>query len=111
MFEVLPIIVFNTITALLHGGLIVAGFAILKRITSWAVVLLLAIGMAVSSVALSFAGFLLQGWEQASRMLLPGGDMFATVGLPTVLSATLSMLIIFTAAYGLFVQPGNEKNV
>jgi hypothetical protein len=109
--EALPAIFFNILTAILHGGLIVAGFAILKQIKSWLLVVLLALGMALFSIAMSFAAFLFQGWERASQMIVPGGELFAAIGLPMIFNALISMLIVTSAAYAFFVEPGNRKNV
>lgn len=111
MIEALPVILVNILTAVLHGGLIVAGFAILKQIKSWILVLVLSLGMALFSIAMSFGAFLLQGWERASQMIIPGGDLFAVVALPMIFNALISMMIIMTAAYAFFVEPGNKNNV
>jgi hypothetical protein len=111
MLEVLPAIFFNTLTAVLHAALIVIGFAILKHIKSWWLVVLLSLGLAVFSVAFSFAAFLVQGWERASQLVVPGGELFAAVGLPIIISALISILITLSAAYAFFVEPGIKKNV
>jgi hypothetical protein len=111
MIEALPALAFSTLTAVLHGGLMVAGFAILKQIKSWALVVLLALGMAAISIAMSTAAILLQGWERASQIILPSGELFAAIALPMIVNALVSMLIIITAAYAFFVEPGNTKNV
>jgi hypothetical protein len=111
MTDALAAIMFNILVAVLHGGLIVAGFAILKQIKSWLLVLVLSLGMALFSILMSFAAYLLQGWERASQMIVPGGELFAVVALPMMFNALISMLIIMTAAYALLVEPGNRKNV
>jgi hypothetical protein len=111
MIEALPVVLVNILTAVLHGGLIVAGFAILKQLKSWILVLVLSLCMALFSIVMSFGAFLLQGWERASQMIVPGGELFAVVALPMIVNALISMLIIMTAAYALLVEPGNRKNV
>jgi hypothetical protein len=110
MADAFPVILVSIFNAVLHGGIYVVGFAILKSIRNWGLVVLLALGMATLSVAATFSTLMFQGWERASQMIVPGGELFAAVGLPMVITATVSMLIILTAAYGLFVEPGKHKN-
>jgi hypothetical protein len=111
MIEALPTILVQVFMTLFHGGLIVAGFAILRVIKSWPIVLLLALGLSVFSLCLTAVGFLLQGWDQASKFLLPGGDFFAVHTVPIIIGSLVTHLMIMSAAYAFFVEPGNRKNV
>jgi hypothetical protein len=111
MLEALPAILVQMFMAILHGGLTVAGFAILRVIKSWPVVFLLSLGLSVFSLCLTAAGFLLQGWDQASKFLLPDGDFFAVHTVPIIIASVLTNLMIMSAAYAFFVEPGNRKNV
>lgn len=110
MTDALPVILVSILNAVLHGGLCVVGFAFLKSMKNWAFVILLALCMAALSIASSFSTLMFQGWGRASQMIVPGGDLFAVVGLPMVVTATVTMLIIMSAAYALFVEPGKHKN-
>jgi hypothetical protein len=111
MFEALPAILVQVFMTLLHGGVTVAGFAVLRVIKSWPIVWLLALGLSIFSLLFTAFSFLMQGWDQASKFLLPGGDLFFFHTLPIVIGSVLANLMIMSAAYAFFVEPGNRKNV
>jgi hypothetical protein len=111
MFAALPIVAVNVVSAVFHGLLLLAGFAILKKIKSWPRVFILALGLAIVSIALSLVGILLQGWERASTIIVPGGELFAFISLPIIINAVITMTITMAAVYGLFVVSGKYKSV
>jgi hypothetical protein len=110
-FEALPAIIVQVIMSLLHAGVTVAGFAILRAIRSWPIVFVLALGLSALSLALTAGGFLMQGWEQASKFLLPSGELFAFHTLPIAIGSILTNVLVMSAAYAFFVEPGNRKHV
>jgi hypothetical protein len=109
MNPALPVIFVTILSAGFYGLLLLAGFAILKQIKSWPLVFVLAFGMATVSIAMSSMAYLLQGWERAAAMFIPGGEYFAVVGLPMMINAVITMTIIMASAYGLFVASGKQR--
>jgi hypothetical protein len=111
MADALPIFVFNFISSIFHGLIFVLGFVLLKYAKNWLSVLGLVLGVIAVSVCLTLATFFFQGAERAWSMMVPGGEMFAVMGLPVIISAVISTMMIMFSAYILFVEPGNQKNV
>ncbi len=111
MVDAFPIVVFNVLSSLFHGLLFVVGFILLKHAKNWLSVLGLVLALITTNVLLTFATFFLQGSERAWSMMSPGGEMFAIMGLPVIISAAISTMMIMFSAYILFVEPGNQKNV
>jgi hypothetical protein len=109
--EALVPLAVTSVMALIHAAIVVAGIMLVKSARSWAVVFLIAAGVIIFSVALSSAGFLLQGSERAASILLPGGEMFPFVFMPIVINAVISTVTIMCVVYSLFVEPGNQKHV
>ncbi len=109
--DALPSILFSAFTSIIYSGLMIAGLMLVKSAKSWAHVAATALGVAAFVLAMNFGTHLLQGWERAKSMMLPGGEMFSFIGLPIVINSFITITALFCAVYGLFVLPGREKNV
>jgi hypothetical protein len=108
--ESLPNLLLNVASFAVHAGVFIVGLMLLQRVKSWGAAVGIASGVIVVNVLLSLATYLLQGWERASQLILPSGDMFPFVTLPMILGTAISTLMTMLAVYGLFVEP-RKKHV
>lgn len=99
------------VMALIHGAFLLVALILVKVASSWLIAAAITFGLCVFSIGLTAAGFLLQGLERASSILLPSGEMFAFVFLPTIVSTVIFSVVTIFTTYGLFVAPGAQKHV
>jgi hypothetical protein len=108
LLETLPFLMSQFVGTAIHAGVFIIGLMLLKQASGWGVVAAIAVGVALLNSALTMVSYLLQGWERASQMILPSGDMFAFVTLPMAIGTVIFTLMTMFAAYGLFVEPGKK---
>jgi hypothetical protein len=104
----LPHLLLNVFGFAVHAGIFIVGLMLLQRVNSWGAAVAIALGVTVVNIALSLASYMLQGWERASQLILPSGDMFPFVTLPMIIGTAISTLMMMMAVYGLFVEPGKK---
>jgi hypothetical protein len=108
LLETLPFMLSQFVGTAIHAGVFILGLMLVKQASGWGVATAIAIGVALLNSALTMVSYLLQGWERASQMILPSGDMFAFVTIPMVIGTIIFTLMTMLAAYGLFVESGKK---
>jgi hypothetical protein len=108
LVEILPLLLSSLIGTAVHAGVFIVGLMLLKQAKGWGMVAAIGVGVALLNSALTMVTYLLQGWDRASQMIMPSGEMFTFVTLPMIITTVMFTLMTMLAVYGLFVEPGKK---